>query len=87
MRSILKAPAGIIAILVFLLCMLILWVTQKGEMNTVIMAVSGIYGIICFSFLLFQLYAFVWAHTHYDEDVENIKYQVFEAENEEIPKS
>ncbi|MGB0452288.1 MAG: hypothetical protein ACPGJV_01135 [Bacteriovoracaceae bacterium] len=71
-----------IALTVFCTCVSIIYVTDKENMNASIYLVSGIYSFICLSFLLFQLYAFVKAHTDYDEDVEDIKYAVFEAEKD-----
>ena len=78
-----KIPA-FIAISVFVTCMSILFISEKDEMNQMIYMVSSVYALVCLLFLLFQLYAFVQAHTDYDEDIENVKYRVFEAEEEDI---
>ena len=72
---------AITAIAIFMLCMAILFVEQKNQMDSVILSVCLAYAVICLLFLIFQIIAFVKAHTDYDEEVENVKYKVFEAEN------
>jgi hypothetical protein len=64
--------------------MLAIFLPGKEINNTGIIITAG-YALICFAFLIFQLYAFVRAHTDYNEEVENIKYRVFEVEG--IPLS
>lgn len=79
-----KLPSYI-AIGVFITCMLALFIPEAGNMNWTIFTICLIYGIVCVLFLIFQLFAFVKAHSEYDEDVEKVKYKVFEVEG--IPKS
>jgi uncharacterized Tic20 family protein len=77
--------ASLTAIGVFIILMLCLFLPKNGEMNSTGIMICLGYAVICFLFLLFQLYAFVLAHTDYDEATENIKYRVFEVEG--IPMS
>lgn len=77
---------AIVSISVFLLCISILFNNQKNNMNAVVLYVCLGYAGLCLLFLIFQVVAFVRAHTHYDEEVENVKYQVFEAEGIEIER-
>ncbi len=77
---------AITAIAVFMLCIAILIVEQKDNMNSVILYVCLGYAVVCLFFLIFQIFAFVKAHTDYDEEVEDVKYQVFEAEGISINK-
>jgi len=77
--------ASLTALGVFLVCMLALFLPESGEMNSVGILISAGYAFVCLLFLIFQLYAFVRAHTDYDEATENIKYRVFEVEG--IPMS
>ena len=72
--------ASVTAIGVFIVCMSFLFLPEGRNMNKTIMLVCGLYGSVCLLFLFFQLYAFVKAHTEYDEGVESIKYKVFEVE-------
>lgn len=72
---------AIMAIAIFMLCIAILFVEQKNQMDGMILYVCLAYAVICLLFLIFQIIAFVKAHTDYDEEVENVKYKVFEAEN------
>jgi len=60
--------------------MFFLFTTERESLNQAIIIICSVYSLICFSFLLFQLYAFYKAHVEYDEKVENIKFKVFEAE-------
>lgn len=77
---------AITSIAVFMLCISILFVEQKNTMNSVILYVCLAYALVCLAFLMFQIYAFVKAHTEYDEEVEDVKYQVFRAEGISIDK-
>ena len=72
-----------IALGVFCVSMLFLWVGHIHEVNQVLAFVGASYALICFAFLVFQIYAFVKAHVDYNEDVEKVKYDVFRAEEEE----
>ena len=76
-----KIPAAsFMAIGVFLVCMAFLFFPERNNMDNTILIVCGSYSLICLLFLFFQLYAFVKAHTEYHEEVEAIKYKVFEVE-------
>ena len=77
----------IIAISVFSLSMVFLWVVHFAEMNKSIIIIGGGYALMCFVFLVFQIAAFVRAHVIYDEDVEGIKMRVFEVEKDELKKN
>jgi hypothetical protein len=77
--------ASLTAIAVFIICLLGIFLPEGGEMSTAGAIICAGYAVICLMFLLFQLYAFVRAHTDYDEESEKIKYRVFEAEG--IPLS
>lgn len=68
---------------VFSLSMIGMWFMHAGEINSAMYIVGGIYAIICFIFLVFQIISFAWAHLYYDEDVEGVKFKVLEAEMEE----
>ncbi|MFZ8934913.1 MAG: hypothetical protein ACO20H_09585 [Bacteriovoracaceae bacterium] len=74
-----KLPSYI-AIGVFVVCMLALFIPEFGSMNKVIFATTLGYGFVCILFLGFQLWAFIKAHSEYDESTEQVKYRVFEAE-------
>ena len=77
---------SITAITVFILCMAILLAEQKSTMDSVILYTCLGYALVCLLFLVFQMLAFVRAHTDYDEEAENVKYQVFHAEGIPVPK-
>jgi F0F1-type ATP synthase assembly protein I len=67
---------------VFILCMLLLWIggdPAKGG-DATLGYVAALYTIICFSFLVFQVYAFARAHIIYDQDIEEVKLQIFDLE-------
>ncbi len=81
-KSFYKIPL-IISIAVFSLSMVILWAFHFDELNRSMAIVGVCYALICFAFLIFQIFAFVRAHIHYDEDFESVKLKVFEAEREE----
>ena len=49
-------------------------------MDRIVLFVCLGYALVCLFFLIFQIIAFIKAHTDYDEEVEDIKYQVFRAE-------
>jgi len=72
--------ASITSIGVFVVCMAFLFLPERANMDNTILLVCGGYGLVCLLFLFFQLYAFVKAHTEYHEEVEAIKYKVFEVE-------
>jgi hypothetical protein len=74
----------IISAMVFSFGMIVVWITHVGEINKVIAWIGAGYAAICFTFLLFQIYAFVQAHIFYDDDIENVKYKIFEAEDETL---
>lgn len=77
--------ASLTAIAVFIICLLGIFLPEGGDMSGAGVVICAGYAIICLLFLIFQLYAFVRAHTDYDEATENIKYRVFEVEG--IPMS
>lgn len=78
-----KLWPSFIAIGVFILGMIVLFIYEKSSINGMMLFICGIYALTCLLFLLFQMYAFIRAHIEYDEDVERIKYRVFEAEGME----
>jgi hypothetical protein len=78
-RKMFRLPL-LIAISVFSLSMVLLWATHVGEINRMVMVVGISYASVCFLFLVFQIWAFVRSHLVYDEDVEEIKMKVFDAE-------
>lgn len=57
-----------------------LFLPQYANLDNGLFIICIGYGLVCLFFLFFQLYAFVKVHTNYDEDIEKIKYQVFELE-------
>lgn len=71
---------AITSIAIFMLCIALLLVEQRNNMDKVILFVCLAYALICLFFLIFQIIAFVKAHTEYDEEAEDIKYQVLRAE-------
>lgn len=75
-----KLAPSLVSIGVFILGMGFLFLHEKASLNKMMFAICGAYSLICLLFLLFQLYAFAHVHMEYDEDVEKVKYQVFEAE-------
>jgi hypothetical protein len=77
--NVLRLPL-LIAISAFSLSMVLLWATHVGEINHMIMVVGISYASICFLFLVFQIWAFVRSHLVYDEDIEEVKMRVFDAE-------
>lgn len=77
---------AVTSIAVFMLCMAILFTEKKGQMDSIILYVCLGYAIVCLLFLIFQVVAFIKAHTHYDEEIEDIKYDVFRAEGIPIDK-
>ncbi len=77
--------SALTAIGVFIICLLGIFLPKGGEMNKTGIFICAGYALVCMAFLLFQLYAFVQAHTEYNEETEAIKYKVFEAEG--IPLS
>lgn len=81
-----KVPL-LIAISVFSISMIFLWVFHYSDMNRSIILIGGSYAIMCFVFLVFQIVAFVRSHIVYDEDVEGIKLKVFEVEKDELKKN
>jgi hypothetical protein len=81
-----KVPL-LIAVSVFSLSMIFLWVVHYSEMNKSIVLIGGGYALLCFAFLAFQIIAFVRAHIVYVEDVEGIKMKVFEVEKDEYKKN
>lgn len=81
-----KVPL-LIAISVFSISMVFLWVVHYSEMNKSIVIIGGGYALMCFTFLVFQIAAFVRAHIVYDEDIEGIKMKVFEVEKDELKKN
>lgn len=81
-----KVPL-LIAVSVFSISMIFLWVVHYSEMNKSIIIIGGGYALMCFAFLVFQIAAFVRAHIVYDEDVEGIKMKVFEVEKDEYRKN
>lgn len=84
-KKMMKVPL-LIAISVFSISMILLWVVHYSEMNKTIIWIGGSYAFMCFAFLIFQIGAFARAHVVYDEDVEGIKMRVFEVEHEEFKK-
>ena len=84
-KKIYRVPQ-IIAVAVFSISMIFLWVVHASEMNPSLVILGGGYALICFVFLIFQIIAFTRAHIVYDEDVEEIKMKVFEVENEDYRK-
>lgn len=84
-KRMLKVPL-LIAISVFSISMVLLWVVHYSEMNKMIIWIGGIYAFMCFTFLVFQIGAFARAHVVYDDDVEGIKMRVFEVEKDEYKK-
>lgn len=85
-KKMFKVPL-IIAISVFSISMIFLWVVHFSEMNKSIIIVGGGYAVMCFVFLVFQIVAFVRSHIVYDEDIEGIKLKVFEIEKDELKKN
>lgn len=77
---------AITSISVFLLCISILFVEQRDTMSSIVLYVCLAYALVCILFLVFQVIAFIKAHTDYDEEVEDVKYDVFRAEGISIPK-
>ena len=77
---------SIVSITIFLFCISVLFLEQKDVMSSVILYVCFGYALLCLFFLFFQIYAFIKAHVDYDEDIENVKYQVFEAEGIKVEK-
>ena len=71
---------AIVSIAVFMLCISILLVEQKNQMDSIILFICLGYALTCLFFLIFQIIAFIKVHTDYDEEIEDIKYQVFKAE-------
>ena len=71
---------AITSITVFLLCIAILMVEQRNTMDAFVLYTCLGYALLCLLFLLFQMVAFIQAHIHYDEEIEDIKYRVLEAE-------
>lgn len=84
-RKLFKLPL-LIAVAVFSISMIFLWVVHYSEMNKSIIWIGGGYALMCFAFLAFQIAAFVRAHVVYDEDIEGIKMKVFEVEKDEYKK-
>lgn len=84
-KRMMKVPL-LIAISVFSISMIFLWVVHYSDMNKTIIWIGGSYAFMCFTFLIFQIGAFARAHVVYDEDVEGIKMKVFEVEREEYKK-
>ena len=76
----------ILAALVFSLSVIGLWVSYREQLNTSMALIGGGYAVLCFFFLLFQIFTFIKAHVDYDEDIELVKYDVFKAEEEEWGK-
>lgn len=85
-KTFFKVPL-LIATAVFSISMIFLWVVHYSEMNKSIIFIGGGYAIICFAFLIFQIFAFVRAHVIYDEDIEGIKMKVFDVERDEYKKN
>ncbi len=85
-KKMFKVPL-LIAISVFSVSMIFLWVVHFAEMNKSIIIIGGGYAVMCFVFLIFQIAAFVRSHVIYDEDVEGIKLKVFEVERDELKKN
>jgi hypothetical protein len=77
----------LIAVSVFSISMVFLWVVHYSEMNKAIIWIGGGYAFMCFAFLVFQIGAFARAHVVYDEDIEGIKMRVFEVERDEYKKN
>lgn len=77
---------AIVSITVFLFCVSVLMIEQKDKMNSIILYTCLGYAMVCLFFLIFQIFAFIRAHAEYDEEVEDVKYQVFRAEGIEIEK-
>lgn len=73
-----------ISIGVFSFCVALLWIGQGDEMGSMIAWIGGAYALLCFAFLIFQMVAFVKAHAKYDHEIEEVKYQVHELENEDL---
>lgn len=71
-----------IALGVFIICLAVLLLGNTVTPTNIIYYVSLGYGVLCLAFLLFQLYAFAKAHTEYNEEIEDVKYIVFELEKE-----
>lgn len=71
---------AITSIMVFILLIAILFVELESETDRIIMGVCFVYALMCFLFLIFQLFAFIKAHVDYDEETESIKYKVLQAE-------
>ena len=77
---------AITGIAVFIFCIAVLMVEQRSRMDRMVLYVCLAYAMVCLFFLIFQMIAFVKAHTDYNEEIEDVKYQVFEAEGIELPK-
>jgi 1,4-dihydroxy-2-naphthoate octaprenyltransferase len=84
MKGPLFNPSHWISIGVFSFCVALLWIGQAEQMNSMIAWIGGAYALLCFGFLIFQMVAFVKAHTKYDQEIEEVKYEVHELENEEL---
>lgn len=85
-KKLTKLPL-LIAVSVFSISMIFLWVVHFSEMNKAIIWIGGGYAAMCFTFLIFQIGAFARAHVVYDEDIEGIKMRVFEVERDEFKKN
>lgn len=84
-KRMLRLPL-LIAVAVFSISMIFLWVVHFSEMSSSIVLIGGGYAAMCFAFLVFQIGAFARAHVVYDEDVEGIKMKVFEVEDEDYKR-
>lgn len=82
-KKMIKLPL-LIAVSVFSISMIFLWVAHANEINKSIVIIGGTYAVLCFTFLLFQIAAFVRSHIIYDEDIEGIKLKVFEVEKDDL---
>lgn len=70
----------IIAFCVFVLMFLAIIIPYHKDRDNIIWLFCWVYGFVCLSFLIFQLYAFIRSHLVYDHNIEDVKYKVFLAE-------
>jgi hypothetical protein len=72
-----RSGAGMILVAVGVFSGLIaaLWFTILDESHQAAAWMGGIYALVCFAFLIFQMVAFVSAHADYDQSVEVTKFE------------
>jgi hypothetical protein len=73
----------LIAVLACSVAIIVLWFATLGDSNHLAALMGAGYALLCTGFLIFQIVAFILAHTDYDQSVEQAKFDPILVERRE----